>query len=141
VVETKYGRYLITDLKGKHPHPEIMAPIVHLRGENVYGGVNLTTRTSYMTLPHVNEKTPHAHDFDEFLYFLGGNPADFFDYGAEAELYLGEEGEKHIINTTTVVYIPRGLIHCPLIFTRVDKPVMFMTVSFTSKYVKATISE
>ncbi len=68
------------------------------------------------------------------MYFIGGNPMDFKDFGAEVEFVMGEEGEKHIINTTTWVYIPKGLLHCPLTFTKVDKPIMFGHIMFTPTY-------
>jgi hypothetical protein len=42
------------------------------------------------------------------------------------ELWLGEEQEKHIIDATSVVHIPKGLIHGPLIYRRVDKPIIFV---------------
>lgn len=59
---------------------------------------------------------------------------DFSDFGAEVELVMGEEGEKHIINTTTWVFIPKGVLHCPLDFKRVDKPLMFGHIMFAPTY-------
>ena len=38
---------------------------------------------------------------------------DITDFDAEVEINLGGEVEKRIINTATVVYIPKGLIHAP----------------------------
>jgi len=78
----------------------------------------------------------HAHNFAEMLFFIGGNPLDIRDLGAEIEFCLGdgEDQEKHIINTTSVVSIPPDLTHCPITFTRVDKPVIFMEVSLTRIY-------
>jgi hypothetical protein len=86
-------------------------------------------------------KEPHKHDFDQFLCFLGGNPLDVGDFGAEAELWLGEEKGKHIINTTSIVHVPKGLIHGPLIFTRVDKPIVFLDIFPAPKYVGKLPSE
>jgi hypothetical protein len=65
---------------------------------------------------------------------------DFKDFGAEVELEMGEEAEKHIINTTTWVYIPAGLLHCPLIFKKVDKPIMFGHVMFAPTYDSASMT-
>ncbi|MCK4273405.1 MAG: DUF521 domain-containing protein [Dehalococcoidales bacterium] len=33
--------------------------------------------------------------------------------GAEVELYMGPEQERHVITTTTVVFIPPNFIHAP----------------------------
>ncbi len=72
---------------------------------------------------------PHSHDFPEMLCFIGGNPEDITNLGAEIEFTLGDE--KHVINTTAVVSIPSGLQHCPIVFTKVAKPLVFLEVSLT----------
>jgi hypothetical protein len=81
---------------------------------------------------------PHTHDYHELLCFIGGNPKNINDFGAEIEMCLGEEQEKHIINSTTIVSIPPGLIHCPLIVKKCDpeRPVVFLGISITRKFEK-----
>lgn len=86
-------------------------------------------------------KDTHKHDFHQLLCFMGGNLLDIRDFGAEVELYLGEEGEKHIINATTIVNIPPGLPHCPLNFKRVDKPIVFLEIMLADKYKKDVVKE
>ncbi|MGD0794001.1 MAG: hypothetical protein ABR958_00205 [Dehalococcoidales bacterium] len=78
----------------------------------------------------------HKHDYAQILAFIGGNLSDVFDFDAEIELYVG--GEKHIINQTTVVYVPGGVMHCPLYFNRVGKPLLFNNMYFTAEYMKKT---
>ena len=73
----------------------------------------------------------HAHDFPELLCFIGSDPLHMYDLGAEVEVTLGEEGEKHIIDRGAVVSIPSGLMHCPIVFTRVDRPLIFLEISLT----------
>lgn len=74
-------------------------------------------------------RDPHTHPADECLLFVGldyNNP----DYlGAEIEIAMGEEQEKHIFDTPTAVVVPKGLVHCPLITRRVDKPYGFSAIS------------
>jgi uncharacterized RmlC-like cupin family protein len=65
---------------------------------------------------------PHIHKDAELLIHVGTNPDDPMDLGAEVELCMGEEMEKHVITKTCVVYIPPGLIHCPWTIKRVDRP-------------------
>jgi len=72
---------------------------------------------------------PHSHDFPEMLCFIGGNPKDISDFGAEIEFTLG--GEKHLITTTAVVSIPSGVEHCPIVFKKVTRPIVFLEVSLT----------
>jgi hypothetical protein len=72
---------------------------------------------------------PHAHKFPEILCFIGGNPEDITDFGAEIEFTLGEE--KHLIKEPAVVSIPGGVKHCPIVFTKVTKPLVFLEISLT----------
>ena len=52
---------------------------------------------------------------------------NFKEFGAEVEFTIGEgaDAEVHVITATTWVCIPPNLLHCPLNFKRVDKPIMF----------------
>ena len=86
--------------------------------------------------PFMMVETPHTHDFDQFLHFYGGNSMNIADFDAEVELSLGDELEKHVITETTVVHIPKGMLHCPLNFKVVNKPIIFMNVALTPKYRK-----
>ena len=74
---------------------------------------------------------PHSHAFAEMLCFIGGDPSNVFDLGAEVEITLGEEAEQHTITTASVVSIPAGLRHCPIVFRRVNRPLVFLEISLT----------
>jgi hypothetical protein len=78
----------------------------------------------------------HMHDCSEILYFIGGDPMNFEEFGAEVEFVMGEGDEKetYIIKNTTWVYVPAGVMHCPLDFKRVDKPIMFGHIMFSPTY-------
>ena len=78
----------------------------------------------------------HRHNVAEILYFIGGNPMNFKEFGAEVEFVMGEgdEAETHIITTTTWVYVPANVMHCPLEFKKVDKPIMFGHIMFAPFY-------
>lgn len=128
--ESEYGKYFINE-------PISMGKFVpNLRYNSDFPDTDFTIRWHYITGPYVMEEEPHAHDFDQFTCFIGGNPVNIREFDAEVELFLGEEGEKHIINRTTIVHIPKGLVHCPLNFKMVKKPIMFMNIPLTSHYGK-----
>ena len=68
---------------------------------------------------------PHVHPYTEFLLFIGADCDDLSDLGAECEMYMGKEMEKHIITAPSVAIQPKGVAHCPLIVTKQDKPWIF----------------
>ena len=130
--ETKYGKYFVEEpmLEG------MFAPRIRFASGQYFKETDLTLQINCITAPWLIEEEPHTHEFDQFLFFFGSNPMDMKDFTAEVELSLGEEGEKHIIKSMQVVHIPKGLLHCPLNFKKIDKPVMFMTVALTPEYLK-----
>ena len=72
---------------------------------------------------------PHSHPFPELLCFIGGNPKNIKDLGAEVEFTIG--GETHKFSTPMVVSIPGDVEHCPIKIKRVTKPIVFLEVSLT----------
>ena len=73
---------------------------------------------------------PHKHDYEEIFLFLGTDPGDTTDLGAEVEFWLGEgsERDKVIINTSSSIYVPSGLAHFPQIWRNVVRPVMTIVI-------------
>jgi hypothetical protein len=78
----------------------------------------------------------HKHSVAEILYFIGGDPMNFNEFEAEVELTIGEgkDAEVHTITSTTWVYVPANVLHCPLDFKRVDKPIMFGHIMFAPSF-------
>ena len=140
---TRYGKYVIREpiAKGKRSPELHICGEKHRFGEADCPGSVFPAFPNEVTMFTVTEpcvvSAKHAHDYDELLYFIGGNPLNFFEFGAEAELLLGEEDEKHIIDTTAVIYVPKGLMHCPINFRKVDKPVMFMHICASPAYTRS----
>jgi hypothetical protein len=71
---------------------------------------------------------PHVHPYTEFLVFMGADCNDLGELGAEAELYMGKEMEKHVITKPCVAIQPKGHAHCPLIVNKQDKPWIFAVI-------------
>jgi len=65
----------------------------------------------------------HSHDFDEVLVFAGTMKDKPRELGGEIELWL--EDEKYIITKSTMVYIPKGVKHCPVIVRKIESPIAF----------------
>jgi hypothetical protein len=71
---------------------------------------------------------PHVHPKPEILTFIGTDLNDLSQLGGEVEIYLGKEMERHVLTVPTAVVIPGGLAHCPLVITRVDRPMILTDI-------------
>jgi len=134
MAEGKYGKYFVKNpiTEGKFG-PRL---VFFSRQHEEVGEKDFSVLWNCITEPFLMVNEPHSHDFDQFLHFYGGNSRDITEFDAVIEMSLGEEGEKHIITEPTVLYIPGGMIHCPLNFKVINKPVIFMNVALTPEYVK-----
>ena len=134
--ESQYSKYIITRPKASLPHQRTEFSWLSMYvDEEVVPGAYYLMGNWIMKVP--GRGTPaeeHDHDFDEYLGFIGTNPDDVFDLGGEIELYLG--GEKHIITESCAIFIPAGLKHAPIYFTRVDRPTWYMATGPVSRYAK-----
>lgn len=79
--------------------------------------------------PYVLE---HDHPYDEMLFFFGGNSDDPADLGAVVDVDLG--GETYTLDSTSTIWVPAGLKHCPITYRRVDRPHGFIALSLDSHY-------
>jgi hypothetical protein len=88
------------------------------------------------------QKSPHKHDCDEIFLFMGTNPEDEEDLGAEVEFWLGEgeETERIMLTTSSLVFIPRGLLHMPIFYRNVKRPSLRIVIGLnTGEALKNTI--
>ena len=131
---TKYGRYIV-----RNPvEPGEFGPEMRYYGESDYQ-TDFSLVFITITRPTLMEKEPHYHDFDMYLYFLSYDPDHPADLGAEIEIGMGREQERHIITTPASVYVPKGMVHCPLHFKRVDRPVLFVHPMLAPRYTKVMV--
>jgi hypothetical protein len=123
--KTKYGKCIHTE--------DLIREIAHYTGKSIVahdGELDADCSIGYHCIAKpMSFDFAHSHKFPEMLCFIGGNPEDITDFGAEIEFTLG--GEKHKISRPAVVSIPSGVKHCPIVFTRVTKPLVFLEISLT----------
>ena len=96
--------------------------ITQMPGARFFGGFSVALKPNPMEVPHIH----HAND--EYLWFIGSNLADVFDYDGEVELMMGwdpDHMEKLVLTKPCVVRVPAGMWHCPILFKRTDKPIAF----------------
>jgi hypothetical protein len=145
MAEKKYEKYIVR--KADRPQSFVdelvtgfmtMPPLIFLNGDVPIKGSNqflevvwIWDEGSAATNP---KRPPHAHNFDELFVFLGSNHKDPDDLGAEVEFWLGEgtDTEKYLLTTSTCIYVPKGLVHLPMIFSKVRRPLVLVTVGINA---------
>ena len=137
MAESKYGKYILHDAV-THPVPKTRShtPSVSAREELWPGitGMNCNFGVNSITEPYLLPDPPHKHEFDEYLFFIGGNPLNMGEFDATIEIALGEEWEVHTITSTSIIYIPKGLQHAPINVKKVGKPFLFGHIMLAGKY-------
>lgn len=134
MADSKYGHYILKEKGNSKLDPATGIKRVVLEGREDWGGIQHRMKWEFVTKPGVVMETRHSHPFDEFLLFYSCTPADETNFSAEIELLLGEEGEPQTITQPTIVCIPQGMVHGPLTFKSVGKPVLFTHICLGPDY-------
>jgi len=79
-------------------------------------------------------EVPHSHDFDEVIGFGGTNRNYPRDLGGEVDFLIG--GETHTITKTCLIFVPKGVIHCPVLLKRIDTPIFMFEAANDPEYRK-----
>jgi len=137
MAKKKYQKYVFSGFREEMNLPFIAKPQAYFRGASQIPGAGVNMGWQLFIKPIRLETDPHTHDADEYLIFLGNDPADWFgSFDAEIDLFMGEEMEKFLIDKPTVVYIPPNLSHCPLDFRVINRPVLFTALLQTPIFTK-----
>ncbi len=145
MAERKYEKYILTDLKAPdltremdaaHQYGQRATRILWLEDEIIKGAFSVIC-SWYWKATETEGSPSHTHDFDEVVGFIGSDPQNPHDLGGEVEFWL--EDEKYLLTKSCLIFAPRGLRHCPLRVTRVDRPFLFLAISLTGKYGKDNI--
>jgi hypothetical protein len=84
---------------------------------------------------------PHTHPVPEVLVAIGTDPSNPSDLGAEFEMCMGTEMEKHIVNRTTLIHVPANTVHCPFTITKLTRPFLFIQAHYGPKLVETPMRE
>ncbi len=104
------------------------SPQAYFRGETYME--DATYHVGYQIFTAANDmEDSHIHQgAEEYIYFMGADPMNMFDFDCEIEMRLGDDPdhmESKIITKPTVVRIPPNVWHCPILFRKMNKPVLF----------------
>ncbi len=70
---------------------------------------------------------PHQHKNPDVYMYLGTDPDNPMELGAEIEICVGPEMEKHIITRSTIVYMATNFPHFPWRILKVTRPFIIVT--------------
>lgn len=136
---TKYGKYIVDQLLMPDSKKQIDADyrkyarrILWLDDDVIKGAFHMNTAWYLKAGPTLEDKS-HTHDTDEIIGFFGSDPENPHDLNGEVEIWL--EDEKHLIDRSAMVFVPAGMVHCPLVLNRVDKPIFHFTIVRGGQYV------
>jgi len=137
---SKTARYVVTELEMPESKHKIAAEysryaerILWMDEHVVEGAFHMNTAW-YLKAGPTLEDVPHVHDTDEIIGFFGSDPADPHDLTGEVEIRL--EDEKHVIDRSAMIFVPAGMVHCPLVINRVDRPIFHFTTVTGGRYDK-----
>jgi hypothetical protein len=136
----KYDKYFMTDVKLPASRQKtadqnvgVYEPVAWLDSNKIKGA--FFTECLWCYKPQKDFVPPHTHDFDEVIGFFGSDPSNVRDLGGEVELWVA--GEKHIITKSCLIFIPRGVEHCPQSINMVDRPIFNFIVGTGKKYISS----
>jgi hypothetical protein len=133
----KYAKYFTTDIKEESilPPDIIPGPTFGFRGARQIQGACANFGWNVIYRPYFIDRVAHVHDGDEYLFFLGAQIPDCFtNYDFEVDFYFGKEQELYTITEPALVFIPKGMIHAPLDFREINKPLFFGMLLLTPSY-------
>jgi hypothetical protein len=121
----KYEKYIITDAEPNDPHLNFMRTRLLLSGDSVIPGSLAVNCVWYWKGSDTITTQAHIHNCDEILAFIGTNADNPPDLAGEVEIWLDDE--RYLLTESCLVFAPKGLVHCPLIIRRADRPIFHFT--------------
>jgi hypothetical protein len=119
---------------GGEPGPGNPDHLTWMRGEDL-DGINANIFWGFCSQPGVWQRGAGSlvYPFDEVLVYLSADPNNMDSLGAEIEMDMGEEHERHIIDKPTAVICPAGTPHTSQVTRWVDKPFAFFAISLSGE--------
>ncbi len=84
---------------------------------------------------------PHVHKYPEIFMHLGTDPDNPMDLGADVEMFVGPEKERHLITKSTIMCFPAGLPHSPWRILKVRRPFLIVTVNQSTEHTEKALRD
>jgi hypothetical protein len=119
---------------GFKPGPGNADHMTWMNGKDL-GDLKVNVSWGFCSQPGIWQRgfSAHAHPDNEVLIFLGTDPNNSDSLGAEIEIDLGEEHERHIVDKPSAILCPAGMAHAPIVTRWVDKPFAFILINLADE--------
>jgi mannose-6-phosphate isomerase-like protein (cupin superfamily) len=145
MAEQKWGKYLVNkpgdypdELKGKvgtakDPVPGIKTTHLITATDKVIKGV-FYVDTTWLWKGAAKEPVgePHTHTYSQVVGFIGGREGADQDLDGEITMWL--DGHQETFTKNHLVFIPAGVVHGPFMFTKINRPVLFLVIAMNGQY-------
>ncbi len=124
---SSYDKYVV--YVPKKSAPDAPFPFLTLMSNELVPECNTEVTLNWVAkIPEPKSDRPlsHAHDYDELILNIGTDPTNPEDLGAEVIGFLGDQ--KHVLNKTSAVFIPRNVQHGIAGFNKLHRPYLLINV-------------
>jgi hypothetical protein len=140
---SRYARYIITEPKRHSPPPKDKSKplpppkakttqIVSLDSE-VSPGAFYADFVWIWSGDMTMAPQAHAHDFDEMIGLVTwADKANPRAINGDVSIKLGDD--DYSIKQSSLIYVPKGLNHCPIEFRNIKRPVLCFTIGNTTAW-------
>lgn len=131
MTETKYGKHILRE-------PFITAT-PEFGGAKVFGyddrdNIGIIYEYHCINREDWTVAESRVSDTWELMCFLGGDPREIADLGAQVNFCLGNDNEEYNLSGATVVTIPPGMKHGPVSVQDYNSPLVFLRIATTKEY-------
>jgi hypothetical protein len=135
----EYAKYVVRELKlpasmtaeAKARYSKFATRVLWMDDKVVPGAFQMNCAW-YLKPPETAINTPHTHDYDEIIGFFSSDATKPWELGGEIEFWVGDE--RFDLTTSTMIFAPKGVPHCPMIIKKVDRPIFHFTIVNGGQY-------
>jgi hypothetical protein len=132
---TKYNHLIKTMTAKPGPGVANAKQLITMSGDELEGlNINYMLGLYNETGEWYPGKGAQVHTYDKCIVFFGHNTDDLSYLGAEITIEIGKEHEKHTFDVPTVVSLPKGTPHFPIVCTKVEQAYGVMQVGLAARY-------
>ena len=131
---SEYGRQPAAGESGMILGPGNADHLAWMYGEDLEG-LEVNLDWGFFSSPGLWHRglSTHTHSVDEILVFVGTDPSRSDSLGAEIEIDLGSEHERHLVTEPSIIVCPAGLPHGPFVTNWVDRLFAFFSINLSGK--------